>query len=136
MCLKVGANLNLLLEDVIWDDEENFRTTREREGIHFVAGDLQRQYRVKYLDMYVKKPVFIEKTVELCVCYLDKWLIKAARMRVRVAKAVSDARLGSLEGLRVRRLGRVSNRLARCFDFSRIRMKDGERKTKSRQGAN
>ena len=45
--------------------------------------------------------------------YLDKWLIKAARMRVRVAKAVSDARLGSLEGLRVRRLGRVSNRLAR-----------------------
>ena len=35
----MGANLSLLLEDVIWDDEENFRTTRVREGIHFVAGD-------------------------------------------------------------------------------------------------
>ena len=42
---NVGANLSLLLEDVIWDDEENFRTTRVREGIHFVAGDLERQYR-------------------------------------------------------------------------------------------
>ena len=38
-------------------------------------------------------------------------------MRVRVAKAVRDARLESLEGLRVRGLGPVSNRLADVLIF-------------------